>query len=244
MDLLNKINHYNESLNEIPYGELSDFVLNMKRNVDTEINKLKNLIHELNVKSEQLSLNILKKNIIVQKKQVFEKCVQTVGGVAFECIIINEISDACRYPHQPCCFRDVPQWFFFSFPEFNQILPVKHIPEFLILQDNKYTKLHYGILEEMPFEQIINSDFACFPFNTKTWNYFNKIPKSKWNLILTQMHVHVSKKTYPITSTNNLCENVKKIKPKNMPVMWAMFIQTYFILFLFRKCADLEHFFT
>lgn len=242
MDLLNKIDRYINNLNKIPYGEVANFVSEMPRQVNQEIKQMESLILELRKKSEILSKFILKQNIIQQPDMPKIK-ICNIGGIMFESIIIKSVSECFQNAYKPCCFPEVADWYFIAFPELGQVLPVKPMNEFLMLTDNKNTKMHFGVFEKLPYEQLMNSNFAVFPFNKSTWDYFNKIPRTKWNTLLTQMCVRASKSNLPFCGTNCLFEITKKLTPNQMPVLWAMFVQLYFLLFLFRKSADIEHFF-
>lgn len=239
MDLLNKINFFLTHLNDVKHGDLVNFTTGLSTLVESEIEKLETLCETLRTQSSALLRSSLQKRYTVARNEPTQMICK-VGGAVFEAQKINSIHEATKYPGIPCIFADVPGWYFIHFAELGQTLPVQAVPEFMNLSSNERTKLHYGVMQELPHEALSESTFAVIPFNRQTWNYFIRIDRKHWNGVLKQMAVRFNPRTWPLQSTAFLAEQAPA--PEDMCVMWSTFVQLYFMLFLFKKSADSKHF--
>ncbi len=250
MKLLEDLRKFNSNINTIPYGEVMNFAQNLTNNMNTEINKLKNLIKEIksNYKKFGEKFTIPNTKTIentLQKNIVFIN----VSGIIIECIIIEEHTDALKYPYKPCVFSNVPGWFFIAFPELKQILPVKTVDSLFEFRTSiKNTKIHYGLFKDMPLDSTLNSNYAVLPFNKKTWDLFNNCSKKLWPKYMQQINIcqlsisNDKSQKIPLFSTNGIKEASERINPENMAVEWSLFVQLYFILYLFAQSGDNCHF--
>lgn len=246
MELLNDLIKYNNSINELPYGEVIKFAENLSERYNDEINKLSKLINDINknykIFGEKFS--IPKKKKYIKKSHITTDI--NISGIKIKCPVIYDYKDTLKYPHRPCVFLNVHEWFFIAFPELGQILPVscvKSIFEYTL--STKNTKIHYGLFNDMPLDSIKNSGFASFPFNAATWETFNKCDKSSWSKYLSQLSINQisinnpKSQKIPLFSTTGPMNN---ITPENMAIEWSLFVQLYFILYIFRQQASSEHF--
>ena len=172
-----------------------------------------------------------------------------VGNIKLDCYVIEDYKDTLKYPYKPCIFKNVPGWFFIAFPELGQILPVSNIESILdYRKDLKNTKIHYGLFKKNPIESTAQSDYAVIPYTSDTWDLFTKQNKNHWAKYMRQLNIcqlSISNKLaqkIPVFSTVGLAEIAKNITPEDMATEWSLFVQLYFMLYLFRLTADKSHF--
>lgn len=254
MDLLEVIKKYNSNLDTLPYGEVIEFAQKIDGEVAAELQRLETRTEEIRKQyrlfGERFTIPSKQKKSYVEAVSQDQTTQLLIGGVKIECHIIEDYKDALRHPHKICIFKSVPNWYFIAFPELGQILPVSNIENLLHYdKDLRGTKLHYGLNKADPLETMAGSDFAVVPFTKSSWEVFNKTAKKNWSKYLHQLSIRqlsVSNKSsqrIPLHSTTGLLETVAKLKPDDMATEWSLFVQLYFILFLFRNSgAGNEHF--
>ncbi len=247
MEFLSELKKINSSIKDLPYGEVVNFAQNVSKRVEKEISELNNTIEE--IKKNYIKFGELFTAPTTQIPSQLKIMKINVGGVCIECPVIEEYKDTLKYPYKPCVFSNVGGWFFIAFPELGQILPVSEVEGILeYKQDLKYTKIHYALYKKMPMETTLNSDFAVYPHNKQTWELFNKINKNSWSKYLKQVKIcqlSASNKLtqrIPIYSTKMIGEISTMTEPESMGVEWSLFVQLYFLLYVFRQKAKHEHF--
>ena len=165
--------------------------------IDTEVkNEIKNLQekidkinHYYRLFGEKFSIPKKKKNYfqIVESDKIINR---SIDGITFKCNVITNHKEALLYPHKPCVFKNVPDWYFFAFPELGQILPVKSIDTILDYRDNlKYTKMHYGLFRDIHIDSTVHSEYAVIPYTKGSWELFEKINKENWSKYLKQLNI-------------------------------------------------------
>lgn len=251
MEFLKKLKNFVDNINTLPYGEVTNFATTIDNDVNNVVEELENMIQEIKLNYRKFGeLFTIPKTIkysnIISKNQTLNI---NVNGVFVECFIISDYKDTLEHPHKLCIFRNVPNWFFIAFPELGQILPVHEVNGILEYRtDLKNTKIHYGLFKEVPLDSMCNSDYAVFPYNKDTWRQFQQQNKNNWSKYLRQLNIcqlSVSNKyaqKIPIYSTNCISEIAKKTVPEDMATEWSLFVQLYFMLYLFRQKADSKHF--
>lgn len=260
------------NLINLPFKDVIDFAKNIDKNVEKAKTELLNEKKKIDDVLERLQRNYIKFGEVFthpslpllpcsnEKKD--NSIMRTIGGKNIKFPLIKKISDTRKFSGIPCCFKEVPGWFFIDFPTLNQILPVKASFSLFLShlssrsderserneRSEKYnegtdcSKLNYNLFKNIPLDQL-NTDFAIIPFTAETWRKFEDIPLSKWNNYLQQMNLnHYCLKKLPIYETVGMTDIAKTILPEQMGTEWSLFVQLYFLLYIFRYTAKPEHF--
>ena len=243
-----ELEHYVNNITTAQYGEVVEFAKDLDKRVSSELIRLEKEIKKIKDNSRAFAKLFIRPIKLAPEIEI-PKIDKTFNGITISCIVIKTHDEALKYPYKPCAIIGVKDWVFFSFPELGHILPVQHIPEFLGRKPEvKNTKIHYGLFNKVPLDIIVKSDFAIYPYNKTTWDIFNKMDKSMWDKYLKQLIIRqlsTSSNTsqfIPLTGTECLTEIGGETQPEHMATTWALFVQLYFILYLFRKTADKTHF--
>lgn len=249
MNFTQKLEDIVNNLAELPFKEVIEFAKNLDKNVekakvdlieekkkiDISLNKLQNNYRkftELFTHPSGKSIKNENTNIIVR----------SIGGnnIKFPCI--SKIYETKNYAGIPCCFKELPGWFFINFPTLNQILPVKSSFSLFSNSQNICSKINFNLFKDIPLDDL-DTDFAIIPFTSETWCKFEELPINKWDNYLQQLNLdyYVLKKI-PIYETTGMTEIAKTINLEQMGTQWSLFVQLYFLLYIFKQVAPKEHF--
>lgn len=230
--------NYVEDIDNKKFIDVKTFATTLEKNKTEAIENLRNEIHLIEENSRKF-IEIITHRIKTVPGFVF----RTIGNITFSCPIIQEPHQAVNHPYKPCCINGVNDWYFIAFPELRQILPVTNVESLLIsLKDLRFTKLDENMFSRN-YESLKLTNFAVFPFTANMWERLQRCEKKEWPEILHQMRINKfnERNIFPLNTTLFLRENAMKAKPSEMASQWALFVQLYFVLFLFAKVAPESH---
>jgi len=249
MDFLKEFNNFNNNFNEMPYKSVSEFRVKIESNYKNYVNLMKSNLLQIEKEYDSYKKNFqttYSEVVALPPKNTSNIIIKKINDIEVQCYIIENYKDALKYPYQPCIFAEVENWYIFAFPELGQILPVTNIENlFEYRNNNKYSKLHYNVFTDVSLTTLQDSDYAVFPYTKIAWEKFSKINKKHWNKILRQhtiSSIKLNNNLIPLYTNNCINEISKNITPDKLSTEWSLFVQLYFILFLFRKCAKVENF--
>lgn len=228
------------NMDDIKFSEIKKFASTLEAQKHKTISFLKaeiKTIEEYSSKFLQLAIN---HKITKTEKTI----IKTVGNISISCPLLNNPLDAIKHPHVPCCVVDVQHWFFISFPELNQVLPVHdNFTMFQSHQTNNFLKLDENIFKQDLYSNLKYSTYAVFPYTAETYKKLQLLPKKEWDDVLHQLTISTinSKSALPLKSTTFLLENIKKTSHKDMYLHWSVLVQQYFILYLYKQVAGPAH---
>lgn len=237
------------NLINMPYKDVIDFAKHIDKNVEKAKAELLEEKKKIDALLDKLQKNYTKfGELFSHPSKVMvpteNSIIRTVGGKNIKFPLIKKINDTRKYSGIPCCFKEVPGWFFIDFPTLNQILPVKASFSFFssYTEEMECSKINYNLFKNMPLDQL-NTDFAIIPFTAETWKKFENVPLTKWDNYLQQLNINsYSLKKLFIYETTGMAEVAKTILPEQMGIEWSLFVQLYFLLYIFRHTAKTDHF--
>jgi len=225
------IQYYIDNVDNLSFTEVSRFSATLDARVNEHIAAVRKLQTEFRQR-------------IGQKKNSERNCVQRViGGLHLEFPLIATPEETRDHPNEPCALEGVNNWLFIFFQQLDQIIPVRESFSFFTqTQSSHCTKINYGLFKDIPLEHFSPS-FAAIPFTSATWRKFQSLPTHKWENYLHQLNIdwRASQKL-PLRETVGMKEIARTLTPEAMAPQWSLFVQLYFVLYLFRRAGSPEHF--
>lgn len=239
MEFAGKLDYIVKNMSNLTFGEVKEFASTLDKNVEEskkEITKQLDLL-QMNYKKFTEIYISTKKNTENKKNFIIKE----IGGVEIKFPLIKTVKETKNYSGIPCALEGIKNWLFIDFPTLNQILPVKSSFSFSD-SSNLHTKINYEIFKKIPLDQL-NTDFAIIPFTADTWQRFEEIPYNKWENYLNQLNLDWKcMQKLPISETTGMVDIAKTISPEQMAIEWSLFVQLYFLLYIFRFTGEKKHF--
>ena len=249
MEFTQKLEVITNNLIELPFKDVIDFAKNLDKNVEQAKTDLLEEKKKIDMTLNSLQTNYYKFTELfnhpsgkTKKNENINTIIKNIGGSNIKFPCIKKIQETLNYAGIPCCFKELPGWFFINFPTLNQTLPVKSSFHLFSNPQNICSKINFNLFKDVSLNDL-DTDFAIIPFTSDTWNKFEEIPVSKWDIYLQQLNLdnYILKKL-PIYETTGMSEIAKTINFEQMGLQWSLFVQLYFLLYIFKQVAPTEHF--
>jgi hypothetical protein len=249
MNFTQKLEDITNNLIQMPFKDVIDFAKHLDKNVEQAKQELLEEKKRIDVSLNRLQSSYYKFTELFNhpsskpvKKEEVTCITKNIGGSNIKFPCIKKIQETKNYAGIPCCFKEIPGWFFINFPTLNQILPVKSSFNLFANSQNICSKINFNLFKDVSLEDL-DTDFAIIPFTAETWSKFEEIPLAKWDIYLQQLNLdYYSIKRLPLYETTGLAEISKTISPEQMGIQWSFFVQTYFLLYIFKQVAPKENF--
>lgn len=241
-----QLKYISENMNAVPYGEVMDFMQNAEKNYTQFMKSLDE--HQKELKRRKRETEALYSSFFKKELKKDHTRFINLYGFELEFPLIQYIDETKKHPNIPCIFLEVPDWFFIYFPTLKQILPVTYVNDlFCQPEENVRTLIHNGLFGNDLIE-FLGKNYAVFPFTKETWKKLETVPKKKWADVLQQMIIKPMNNHYKNTqhmqyySMDQLPKIITQLKPKDLALNWSLFVQYYFLMYVYAAVGPKHHF--